>query len=55
MRVESALGSVFQVLGSVIKLSCTQVLIIGIKSIQQPTQSDYTKDTTNALVFRMRS
>ena len=28
-------------LGAVTKLSCTQVLIIGIKSIQQPTQSHY--------------
>ena len=32
-------------LGSVTKLSCTQVLIIGIKSIQQPTQSHYTQQT----------
>ena len=31
----------FHVLESVTKLSCTQVLIIGIKPIQQPTQSHY--------------
>ena len=38
-------------LRSVTKLLCTQVLIIGIKSIQQPTQSHYSNYPQDTIVI----